>query len=65
MVKLLLNPNSELCTPLDLIGFVIVGMSGLDLRRVPTIVRFCFRSFSAKGTLVKKLSLVILRPSKM
>ena len=51
MVKLLLNPNSELCTPLDLIGFMIVGMSGLGLRRVPTIVRFCFRSFSAKARL--------------
>ena len=65
MVKLLLNPNSELCTSLDLDGFMIADMSRLHLRRVPTIVRFSFRSFSAKGTVVKKLSMVILRPTKI
>ena len=65
MVKLLLNPNSELCTSLDLDGFMIAGMSRLHLRKVPTIVRFSFRSFSAKGTVVKKLSMVILRPTKI
>ena len=65
MAKLSLNPNSELCISLDLDGFMIAGMFGLHLQRVATIVRFCFRSFSAKVTVVKKLSTVISWPRKM
>ena len=40
---------------------MIADMFGLHLRRVPTIVRFYFRSFSAKDTVVKKLSMIILQ----
>lgn len=32
------DPNSELYTSLDLDGIIIAGMSGLFRRRVPTVV---------------------------
>ena len=51
MVKVLLNSNSELCTSLDLDGFMIAGMSGLHLQRVPTIVKFFLKVFQLKTRL--------------
>ena len=47
MVKLLLIPNSELSAYLAVDSFIIAGMSGLHLRRVPALVWTCFRCISA------------------
>ena len=64
VVKLFLNPNSELCNSLDLDGhdswylwFVFTKSSRNS--------QILFLKFSAKGTILKKLSMVIKRPVKM
>ena len=62
MVMLFLNPNSELYLSLVLDGCIIMGISGLFLRRVPTTVKSSASSFTANGMLVKKLSTVMFRP---
>ena len=43
-------------------GCIIMGISGLFLRRVPTTVKSSASSFAANGMLVKKLSTVMFRP---
>ena len=50
-VKLLQNPNSEPCTSLD--GFMIDGMSGLQLQRVPQWSGFGLEVFQPKARLRK------------
>ena len=64
MVMLFLNPNSNLYLSSVFDGCIIIETPGLFLQRVPTTVKSSASSYSAKGMLVKKLSIVMFRPIK-